>query len=282
MKSIIKIILLLTLPIASIAQSNAQVELSPSPYYQATDTIVILGAVPQEIPVIVEQMKNTEKLDLWGSPYYSGTLHGRHVVVAITGIGETFTAMITTQFIQRFKPRLVLMTGTAARINPKLRTGDIIIAESSFEHDYGSLTDEGMVFFPLTGQRNGNEVVNDFKSTPALLAIADKAVAAYSPRMVTANGATYKTTIQRGHLASSDLFGVPAKRIKKLRERGVDLMESESAALGLVCENFGVPYLVVRAGSNLAQPVPNDDYKRLGPIAAIEAAKFTAFLVQYL
>lgn len=260
----------------------ADIDLSASPYYKPTDTIVILGAVPQEIPAIVEQMTDVQQLDLWGSPYYAGKLHGKPVIVAITGIGETFTAMITTQFIQHFKPRLVLMSGTAARINPGLRTGDIIISESAFEHDYGSLTDEGMVFFPLTGQRNGNEVPNDFTSTPALLEVADKAMAEYPVQTVTADGKTYETTIQRGKLASSDLFGVPAKRIKRLRDLKVDLMESESAALGLVCENFGVPYLIVRAGSNLAQPIPNDDYKRLGPIAAKEAAKFTAFLVKYL
>ncbi|MGV6817638.1 MAG: 5'-methylthioadenosine/S-adenosylhomocysteine nucleosidase [Thiotrichales bacterium] len=281
MSHLAKSILLLSLFIFA-SPLYAEADLPASPYYQATETIVILGAVPQEIPVIVDQMTDVQKLDLWGSPYYAGHLHGKPVIVAITGIGETFTAMITTQFIQHFKPRLVLMSGTAARINPALRTGDIIVAESAFEHDYGSLTDEGMVFFPLTGQRNGNEVPNDFRSTPALLEVADKAMADFPEQTVTVDGTTYQTTIQRGKLASSDLFGVPAKRIKRLKDLNVDLMESESAALGLVCENFGVPYLIVRAGSNLAQPVPNDDYKRLGPIAAKEAAKFTAFLVKYL
>ena len=36
-------------------------------------------------------------------------------------------------------------------------------------------------------------------------------------------------------------------------------------------------YLIVRSGSNVAQEAPNDDYLRLGPIAAREAAKFSEF-----
>ena len=49
-----------------------------------------------------------------------------------------------------------------------------------------------------------------------------------------------------------------------------------------MCESLGVPYLIVRAGSNVAQEAPNDDYLRLGPIAAREAAKFSLHLVKVL
>ncbi len=59
-------------------------------------------------------------------------------------------------------------------------------------------------------------------------------------------------------------------------------MEMESAPLGHVCEALGVPYLIVRSGSNLAQEEPNDDYLRLGPIAARQAAYFSLHLLRYL
>jgi adenosylhomocysteine nucleosidase/futalosine hydrolase len=36
----------------------------------------------------------------------------------------------------------------------------------------------------------------------------------------------------------------------------------------------------VRAGSNLAQEAPNDDYLRLGPIAARQAALFSLHLLR--
>ncbi len=252
-------------------------------YYPASDTIVILGAVPQEIPVLTDALEKPEKKELWGIPYWQGKLHGKPVVIAITGIGKTFTAMTTTLFIKEFKPRLVLMTGTGARINQSLRTGDVVVATHTYEHDYGSLTANDMVYRPMNSPDNGKEVVNDFKPTASLLVVAKKAMDSYEPQTITANDSTYKNSVRYGIVSSSDLFGVPQIRIDALRNNfKTDIMEMESAPLGHVCEALGVPYLIVRAGSNVAQEAPNNDYLRLGPIAAREAAKFSLHLVKFL
>jgi len=252
-------------------------------YYEASDTIVILGAVPQEIPVLTDALEKPEKKELWGIPYWQGKLHGKPVVIAITGIGKTFTGMTTTLFVKEFKPRLVLMTGTGARINQSLRTGDVIVATHTYEHDYGSLTANDMVYRPMNSPDNGKEVVNDFKPTASLLVIAKKAMDSYEPQTISANDSTYKNSVRYGIVSSSDLFGVPQIRIDALRNNfKTDIMEMESAPLGHVCEALGVPYLIVRAGSNVAQEAPNNDYLRLGPIAAREAAKFSLHLVKFL
>ncbi|WP_323813086.1 5'-methylthioadenosine/S-adenosylhomocysteine nucleosidase [Cellvibrio sp. NN19] len=252
-------------------------------YYEANDTIVILGAVPQEIPVLTDALEQPEKKSLWGIPYWQGKLHGKPVVVAITGIGKTFTGMTTTLFINEFKPRLVLMTGTGARINQQLRTGDVIVATHTYEHDYGSLTKNDIVYRPMNSPDNGKEVENEFKPTASLLALAKQAMDSYEPQTITANGSTYKNSVRYGVVSSSDLFGVTQARIDSLRNKfKTDIMEMESAPLGHVCEALGVPYLIVRAGSNVAQEAPNDDYLRLGPIAAREAAKFSLHLVKFL
>ncbi|MEJ1964112.1 MAG: 5'-methylthioadenosine/S-adenosylhomocysteine nucleosidase [Gammaproteobacteria bacterium] len=252
-------------------------------YYKPNDTIVILGAVPQEITVFTDAMGKPPKSELWGIPYYRGKLAGKDVVVAITGIGKTSTGMTSTLFITEFKPRLVLMSGTGARINKALRTGDVIVATVMHEHDYGSLTRTGMVYRPFNGPVDGNEVENAFSPPSALLALADKAIASYKGPQVTANGATYNVAARRGVVSSSDLFGVTSDRIELLRTQfKTDIMEMESAPLGHVCEALGVPFLVVRAGSNVAQEAPNDDYLKLGPIAAKEAAKFSLHLLTFL
>lgn len=105
----------------------------------------------------------------------------------------------------------------------------------------------------------------------------------YAAPEVTANGSTYRVKVRRGVVSSSDLFGVTQERIDSLRSQfHTDIMEMESAPLGLVCQTLGVPYLIVRAGSNVAQEAPNDDYLRLGPIAAREAARFSLHLLEYL
>jgi adenosylhomocysteine nucleosidase len=252
-------------------------------HYRPTDTIVVLGAVPQEITVFRDAMGNPAKHELWGIPYYRGTISGKKVVVAITGIGKTFTAMTTTLFLTQFKPRLVVMSGTGARINPQLRTGDVIVAVATHEHDYGSLTRSGMVYRPMNGPDDGREVENTFAPSVHWLEVADRAMATYQGPQVTANGSTYPVRVRRGVVSSSDLFGVTQERIESLRNLyHTDIMEMESAPLAHVCQTLGVPYLIVRAGSNVAQEAPNDDYLRLGPIAAREAAHFTVHLLRYL
>jgi adenosylhomocysteine nucleosidase len=130
---------------------------------------------------------------------------------------------------------------------------------------------------------DGKEVQNAFSPPAALLAKADAAISSYPAPTVSANGATYSVAARRGIVASSDLFGVTQQRIDQLRSLfHTDIMEMESAPLGHVCETLGVPYLIVRAGSNVAQEAPNDDYLRLGPIAAREAAKFTLYMLKFL
>jgi adenosylhomocysteine nucleosidase/futalosine hydrolase len=252
-------------------------------YYTPADAILILGAVPQEITVFVSAMKDARKRELWGIPYWQGDIEGKPVVVAITGIGKVYTGMTTTLFLTELKPRLVLMSGTGARINQRLRTGDVIVASTLYEHDYGSLTHNDMVYRPFNSPVNGAEVENALSPPNALLKLADRAMATYRGPQVTANGATYEVKVRRGVVASSDLFGMTQQRIDSLRTHfHTDIVEMESAPLGRVCQTFGVPYLVVRAGSNVAQEAPNDDYLRLSPIAARQAAFFSLYLLKYL
>ena len=267
---------------ASFAVNAAEAPATPL-HYSPSDTIVILGAVPQEIPPFVDAMKDAQKRSLQGIPYWQGHIDGKPVVVAITGIGKTYTAMTTTLFITEFKPRLVLMSGTGARIEPQLRTGDVIVATVTHEHDYGSLTRNDMVYRPMNSPADGSEVENAFAPPSSLLKLADQAIASYRAPQVSANGDTYTIKVRRGVVSSSDLFGVTQARIDLLRSRfHTDIMEMESAPLGHVCEALGVPYLIVRAGSNVAQEAPNDDYLRLGPIAARQAAYFSLHLLKYL
>jgi 5'-methylthioadenosine/S-adenosylhomocysteine nucleosidase len=271
--------------VASFGLSLAQAAPAPAEpqHYEPSDLILILGAVPQEIVPFRQAMGNPAASKLWDIPYYRGSIAGKNVIVAITGIGKTFTAMTSTLFIAEFKPRVVLMSGTGARINPGLRTGDVIVATETHEHDYGSLTREDMVYRPMNGPDDGKEMTNAFMPPTALLQLADRAIADYRGPEVTANDATYTVKARRGIVSSSDLFGVTQVRIETLRSRfHTDIMEMESAPLGHVCESLGVPYLIVRAGSNVAQEAPNNDYLRLGPIAAREAAKFSIHLLNYL
>lgn len=243
---------------------------------------LILGAVPQETKPIVAALADRERGELAGLEYFQGTLGTNHVVVALTGVGKSYTAMVTALFLQEFKPNAAFMTGTGARINPQLRTGDVILPTSVFLHDYGSLGESGITIAGLQPPSVPNEaplLKNDFGITSEMHAKALQLIEAYEKHSVEVDGESYKVEIGPGRVASGDFFGVPQSRIDGLRSMKVDIMEMESATFAVVCGHFGTPFLVVRSGSNLAQATPSQDYLTYGPIAAYSSAKTTTYLV---
>lgn len=264
--------LLLFFGLASAASAQ---ELPARPlHYTPRDLILILGAVPQEVPPFVEAMTDAKRKRLSGIDYWQGHIGGKAVAVALTGVGKVKASTVTTLFVTALRPRLVLMSGTGSRPDPALRAGDLIVATELYEHDAGSLTRNDMVY------RDGLEPI---RPPATLLAAADRAIASYARPTVTANGATYEIAVRRGVVVTSDLFGVTDARIATLRSRfHADIMEMESFAFTRSCAMLGVPCLVVRAGSNVSQEAPGDDYKRLGPIAAKQAALFGVWLLKFM
>jgi adenosylhomocysteine nucleosidase len=93
---------------------------------------LVLGAVPWEVKPVQLEIQKPEQGYLFGFPFVRGHIAGRPVLVAITGVGKTNAAMISTLFISQLKPAQLLYTGTAARVNRELRTGDIILGKKPF------------------------------------------------------------------------------------------------------------------------------------------------------
>ena len=244
---------------------------------------LILGAVPWEIKPITDALEARREGLLRTFPYHEGRLGQARVVVAITGVGKTNAAMIATLFIEKFKPVRLIYTGSAARLNPELRTGDIIIGRRTFHHDAGSWQESGMLYRKIIGPVAGRPTHYRFDADKGLLAAALAAAKTHAPKIVTANGATYTPAVRTGLICSGDVFGMTAAKIADIRAKlKCDLVEMEGSAVGQVCHELDVPHLVIRAGSNRAQPSPGEDYKALGQIAARQAAFFALHLTRSL
>lgn len=249
----------------------------------AVPVTLILGAVPWEIIPIVGALESASAGKLRDYPFHRGKIGGKPVVVAITGVGKTNAAMIATLFIERFKPARLIYTGSAARLSPELRTGDVIVGKRTFHHDAGSWQESGMLYRKIIGPVAGQPTHFRYDADKALLAVALAAAKVYVPGEVTANGATYTPAVRAGLICSGDVFGMTAAKIADIRAKlKCDLVEMEGSAVGQVCHELGVPHLVIRGGSNRAQPSPGEDYKRLGQIAARQAAFFALQVVRSL
>lgn len=244
---------------------------------------LLLGAVPWEIKPVIGALTRRHEGRLRSYPYHEGYVDGRRVVTAITGVGKTNAAFIATLFIERFGPARLIYTGSAARLDPELRTGDIIYGRRTFHHDAGSWQEEGMLYRKIIGPVAGRPTHFRYDADRGLLAVAKAAAKTHAPKVVTANGATYTPAIRAGLICSGDVFGMTAAKIADIRAKlACDLVEMEGSAVAQVCHELGVPHLVIRAGSNRAQPSPGEDYKALGQIAARQAAFFALHVVRNL
>lgn len=265
-----------------------------APALSRAEPILVLGAVPQEIVPLVAALKDPREKTIEGIPCNLGTIGSHEVVIALTGVGKTHSAMVTTALLVTLHPTKAFMSGTAARIRKTVRTGDIIIVSTATFHDAGSLTSEGMVQGKLAD--NGSLVATtwfsptrdrtnpfSFADSPELVAYAADQAARYQPETVTLDGSTYRPVVRVGTVATGDLSGVTEAKISDIRQKlDPDLMEMESAGFAQVCQFYHVPHLVIRSGSNRAKEHNNDDYLKLSPIAARQAALFTLALVRGL
>jgi nucleoside phosphorylase len=159
---------------------------------------LVLGAVPWEVKPLQLQVQEPEEGHLFGFPFLRGHVEQRPVLIAITGVGKTNAAMISTLFISQLKPARLLYTGTAARVNHALRTGDIILGKKTVHHDFGSLHANGMLYRKVIGPLPRKPTNYQYVPDQELLELALAAARTYQPPEITANGTSYVPT--RYHL----------------------------------------------------------------------------------
>ncbi len=239
---------------------------------------LILSAMPSEIRLIQAHVKQPKTGRLACFPYVAGTIGGRRVVTAVTGVGVTNGAMVAALFIEKFSPAEVIVSGTGSRFNPRIDTGDTVISTKTIHHAAGSLTDGGMVYRKVRGPLPGQMTHWAYPPDPRLLRLAKAAIKSYTAEPVTANGKTYVPRVLTGVVTASDLFGVSDAKIADMRKKlNPDIMEMESAAIAQVCTQLRTPHIVFRAGSNRTQSNPGNDYRLLGQKAAWAAARWTVY-----
>jgi len=239
---------------------------------------LVLGAVPWEIAPIEQALAHPEVLEVGALSVTRGTLDGMPVVVGLTGVGKTNAALVIGLLHAEFRPRRVIFTGSAARVNPDLKPGWIIVAEEVSFHDAGNLTDRGMQPLPVFGPRPGVQTDPVFRPDSELYATAMRVAANWaSPEPIAVDGVTYPSVVRSGRVTTGDLFGVNQWKLDQVRTAlRADLLEMEGAAVAQSCQFLGVPWLLIRSGSDPLQAGDaTGDYLKYGPIAARQAALFS-------
>ena len=75
---------------------------------------------------------------------------GNHngVMIVPTRMGLVGSAIACTKAIERFKPKLIAMSGICAGFDSSSEIYDVVIPQTCYQHDYGKWTNEGFIVEP--------------------------------------------------------------------------------------------------------------------------------------
>ncbi len=243
----------------------------------------ILGAMAEEVRLLVGQLKEGKRHEVEGITFWTGRLKGRRVVVAMTGVGKVNAALTAALLHHRFHPTEVLFTGIAGALNPTLRPADIVIAEKAFQHDLGRLEDGAMV---LRGARNPVDFLRNpvfFPADENLLKVAKASAKRIALDPIATRDGKRTPKVVTGTVATGDVFvASPAKSKQLHAEFKADAVEMEGAAVAQVCWQWRVPCLVIRSISDTADDNAVLDARMFRRIAARNSALLVADIVAHL
>jgi adenosylhomocysteine nucleosidase len=219
-------------------------------------TLGVICAIPQELGHLREAMVGDVRETIAGLSFDRGRLDGQELVLVGAGIGKVNTALTATLLADRFRCRMVIFSGVAGGLDPDLAIGDVVIADRTIQHDAGVIEHErlatyqaGHVPFFNPTDRLGYRV-NDLLLQRVRERVAHFALPELSRE---AGGKGRAPRIVFGTILSGDQYiHCEATRERLHRELGGHAVEMEGGALGQVCEAYDLPWLDIRALSDLA------------------------------
>lgn len=227
--------------------------------------IGIIGAMDEEIALLLKNMDNTEEIAAANCRFIRGTIKGKEVVLLKSGIGKVNAAMGTTIMFERFAPDLIINTGSAGGYSEKLEVGDIIISSEVVHHDV-----DVTAFDYSYGQVPG---------LPPTY-VADEKLVKAAQSAVDGLGIHFEV----GLIATGDSFMEEATKVKTARERFPNMIaaEMEAAAIAQVCHQYSTPFVVIRALSDIAGKASSVSFDAFLEKAAKHAAQLIIKVVQDL
>lgn len=220
--------------------------------------IGIIGAMQIEIEGIKKLMTDVRELKTAGITIFTGTISGKKVALAESGIGKVFAAVAATAMLTAF-PEIseVINLGVAGGVK---KQGDIIIGSKCVQHDYSGDAD-GLKPGVVTGYDSAY-----FACDSGMIALMQKAVG--------------EKDCYTGTIASGDQFICDEGKLNWIATTFSALaVDMESAAIAHVCDIFQKKYLALRTLSDGAgENAVSDFWEFVGKAAQ----RSTAAVLKYI
>ncbi|MCL4432472.1 MAG: 5'-methylthioadenosine/adenosylhomocysteine nucleosidase [Epsilonproteobacteria bacterium] len=226
--------------------------------------IAIIGAMREEIDPILSTVEKYTSTEYAGNVFYECTYGGHELVIAYSKIGKVFSAITASVMLERFKAQTLLFSGVAGGISKELKIGDLVMASALCQHD---------VDITAFGHPAG------FIPEGTLMIEADEQLRSLATEVAVDMG----IDLYEGIIATGDQFVASSERKAWIESTfNADALEMEGASVACVCQNFGVPFFVLRAISDTADGGASDDFDAFLKTSAQVSAKFILEMVKRL
>jgi adenosylhomocysteine nucleosidase len=247
-----------------------------------TSTIGLICAIAHERIDLRAALRHDRQLEIGGFGFDEGSLDGRAVVLAEAGIGKVNTAAVATLLVARFGAGTLVFSGVAGGLDPELAIGDVVVATRAIQHDCGVIENEH-----LQPYQAGH--IPFFNPTPELGYAVEPDLLArvrarlegleLAPLSAAAGGSGRPPKLVYGTILAGDQFiHCEATRERLHREFEAQAVAMEGAALAQVAGRLGVPWLEIRALSDLAGKDSRFDFAQFGE----EVARSSALILRRL
>lgn len=248
--------------------------------------IGVMGAMDEEIDFIRDSMKIDSTETVANRTFYLGTLSGQDIVLVMSQVGKVNAALTAQILIDRYKVDAVIFTGVAGAVDTKLQPGDIVIATTLAQHDYGLITDTDFVTRPIKIPQPGNieKSMESFATDERLGDLAAKVAQTTDFVEIKIPLPGYKArkpTVVRGVIVTGDQFIAGRKKREWLEKKfQASATEMEGAAVCQVCYTYGVPVVIIRAISDRADNLATSTYALMKDAAAKNSASLVKNMLQ--
>ncbi len=214
--------------------------------------IAVIGAMEEEVELLRNALTNSEVITIANTEFTTGTYDDKEVVLLKSGIGKVNAAMGTSILLYEFKPDVVINTGSAGGYDQNLEVGAVVISDEVRHHDV-----DVTVFNYEMGQVP--QMPPAFISDERLMSLAKEAVTEIGSHQY-----------DIGLICSGDSFMNDPDRVEFVRGHFPEMkaVEMEAAAVAQVCYQFGTPFVVIRALSDIAGKESNISFDEFLPVAA--------------
>lgn len=217
--------------------------------------IGIIVATPEEMKELKNIMEESEKITIFNLDFYKGKINGKKYVLVKCGVGKVNAARTTQILIDSFDIESIINVGVAGGLSNNINIGDIVIGEKLVQHDFD---------ITAFGYEKGeiSETGRFFESDKELI---EKCMKVKIDNI----------QIILGTIASGDIFCTDVNMKEKIRTKfNSECVEMEGASIAQTAYLCKVPFLVIRAISDIPNGNNHIDYDQFVEKAAKNCAEF--------